>query len=89
MALLLFHYEEYEGINTVTGLIRRWAPPSKNNLTRYIPYVAGRCCVGVNELIRLTHHLPCLIQAIIVRENGYCPYDVCEIRHGITLAHTH
>ncbi len=88
MALLMLHYQEYERIKTVSGLIRRWAPPSSNNLTRYIPYVAGRCCVGVYEVIKITDFLPCLIQAIIVRENGYCPYDACEITRGIALART-
>lgn len=88
MALLMMHYEEYEKIETVSGLIRRWAPPATNDLTSYIPYVAGRCGVGVYEIIKLTDYLPCLVQAIIVRENGYCPYDSCEIKHGIALART-
>ncbi len=88
MAMLIRHYQEYEQLKTVGGLIRRWAPPATNNLSQYIPYVAGRCGLGVNEIIKFTSYLPCLIRAIIVRENGYCPYDECEIKHGIALART-
>jgi hypothetical protein len=72
-------YRNKYGINTVTGIINRWAPPSDNNPTQnYISFVANKA--GVNPDLPLSMvDYPQVVAAMIHFENGYNPYEANEI----------
>jgi len=85
--VLLSYFRKY-GLNTVRGIIDRWAPPSENNTGAYVNHVASVLGVGSDDLIDVTdaHTLEVLTRAIIEHENGRCIYDDATIVGGIDLA---
>ena len=50
---LLSSYGE-KGINTVSGVISKWAPSSENNTGSYASYVANKMGVGTNEQLNMS-----------------------------------
>ncbi len=78
-ARIMRNYRDKYGLNTVTGIINRWAPPSDNNPTdNYIKFVASRAGVGADTPLSMADY-PKVIAAMIHFENGYNPYDQLEI----------
>lgn len=53
MFVLLYTYRLRYGLNTLRGLIGRWAPPSENRTESYIRFVADRCGLDEEEPIDL------------------------------------
>jgi hypothetical protein len=86
MARVLTNYERLHGLNTVAGIIGRWAPPVENDTHSYVGAVARRLGVNPDEPIDLAAHLPALMAAIIHHENGRQPYTVAQIHEGISRA---
>lgn len=86
LARVLSNYQKLHGINTVRGIINRWAPPSENNTGSYINHVASVLGVGVDEPIDVVDHLQDLVVVIIQHENGQQPYSVIQINEGISKA---
>ena len=72
----LIRYIVRDGIDTVAGIISKWAPPSENNTAAYIRGVAH--ALGAEPDDRLGQPNPKLIaglmSAIIRFENGQNPY---------------
>lgn len=70
-------YWTKHGLNTVTGIISRWAPPQdKNNTAAYIAFVANSMGVAANAALDMTDigTMTALVHAIIMRENTEDPY---------------
>ena len=87
LARTLLTYQTRHGLDTIARIIGRWAPPDDGNDTgAYARHVAERLGVGVNEHIDVADHLPRLVAAIIVHENGQCPYPTDVIARGCDLA---
>lgn len=65
-------YSRTHGLHTVQGIISRWAPPSENNTTAYVNFVAGRLGVGPNQTINTSNPQTMyeLLMAIFYYENG-------------------
>jgi hypothetical protein len=65
-------YSHIHGLNTVSGIINRWAPPSENNTGAYVNFVAGRLGVGPYQTITVTDPQTMyeLLMAIFYYENG-------------------
>jgi len=65
-------YSSRYHLNTVAGIINRWAPPSKNDTQAYIQYVAHHLGVQPNETISVRSPLTMydLLMAIFAFENG-------------------
>lgn len=84
----LLAYQERHGLNTVEGIVNRWAPPGENNTGAYVRAVAT--AVGVGPADRLNLRDPQTLQkltaAIIRHENGAQPYPDAVVRAGIDLA---
>ncbi len=85
MGKLLANYERLYGINTVAGLIDRWAPPIENNTQAYINSVAQALGVSPNQPINVKESLGGLVPAIIKHENGMQPYSEDIINNGLAL----
>ncbi|WP_140921178.1 structural protein [Limnobaculum xujianqingii] len=74
---LLGTYQRKYALNSVSGLINRWAPTSENNTGAYINQVAKALGVSPNDWIdtRSKKTAIGLAKAIVDHENGYQPYD--------------
>ncbi|MCL2916077.1 virion protein [Shewanella corallii] len=67
------------GINTIRGIVERWAPREDNNPTEsYIQYVAGQAGISANTPLSQDDY-PKVIKAMIRFENGQCPYSSDEL----------
>jgi hypothetical protein len=88
IAKLLRAYQDYHRLNTVRGIINRWAPPNENDTGAYVAGVAKMIGVGPDEEIsvRGPHIMAGLIKAIIQHENGQQPYSDAVISRGIAMA---
>lgn len=61
----------YQGFDTVTKIIGRYAPPSENNTIAYINAVANAIGVGANDKLDWTKALLSkFVRAVIMHENG-------------------
>lgn len=85
---LLQTYSRKYGLNTVRGLISRWAPSNENNTSAYVKGVANDLGVGADEVISVTQRetLKGLVIAIIKHENGKQPYSDFVINEGVNRA---
>lgn len=86
LARVLKTYESKYGINTVRGIINRWAPAHENNTDAYINHVASVLKVGPDEPFPVSAYLVPLTEAIILHENGVQPYPMAQIVAGVSLA---
>lgn len=75
------------GLDTVHGIIHRWAPTSENDTDAYIAQVCKALRVDEKERLALRNDdvLGDLMQAIIKHENGAQPYTGLQIVSGIRL----
>ncbi len=85
LARTLITYQDRHGLNTLKGIISRWAPPGENNTPAYVLAVAR--AMGIEPTARLDMHDPAimrgLVQAIVRHENGQQPYPEALIRAGV------
>lgn len=88
LAKTLLNYQRLYGINTVRGIINRWAPPTENDTHSYVHHVAHFMGVDADETIQVKDHLLPLVSAIILHENGRNPYAEEVILEGINMATT-
>lgn len=86
LARVLKTYESKYGLNTITDIINRWAPPHENNTESYINHVAQLLGVGPHEPFEVADKLVLLTEAIILHENGENPYSMDTIVEGVSLA---
>lgn len=73
---LLLNYQDRYGLRTIRGIISRFAPSSENDTASYIDFVSRKTQNDPDTFINL-HDVTLLAElalAIIVRENGQCPY---------------
>lgn len=75
--IILRNYQSKYGLKTITGIIKRWAPPNENDTKAYIRSVAQATGTDADKPIDLTdsRKLFPLLQAIIRHENGTQPYE--------------
>jgi hypothetical protein len=86
LTLNLLSYDQ-QGINTVQGIINRWAPPSENKTGNYINQVAKDLGVKPTDQLNVkdANVMRQLVDSIIKFENGKNPYDARTIDTGIAL----
>lgn len=70
LAVTLLTYSRKYGLNTVRGIISRWAPGSENNTAAYIASVSAALGVKPDQVIDVRARLLPLVKAICVHENG-------------------
>jgi hypothetical protein len=87
---LLTYFDRYS-LNTVRGIINRYAPPSENITGSYVNAVSDAVGVQPDDAINLrdSHMLSLLIEGIIRHENGAASAAMvsdADIRSGIERA---
>lgn len=85
LAKLLLNYERLHGLNTVRGIISRYAPSNENNTAAYVSSVSGKLDIDPDTTFSVQTRLPELITAIIHHENGQQPYSEQLIARGIAM----
>lgn len=65
-----------KGLDTIAGIINRWAPPNENNTKAYIEHMARSLGVGPNAKLNMQdpETLAALMRGITMMENGKNPY---------------
>ncbi|WP_337025907.1 structural protein [Pantoea anthophila] len=88
MIIILRNYQRKYGLKTITGIIKRWAPPNENDTQAYIRSVALVTETDADKPIDLTdsRKLFPLLQAIIKHENGTQPYEYDVFIRALDLA---
>lgn len=88
MAKNLLAQQEKHGLNTVEGIVTKYAPPSENNTAAYISTVAKAIGVGPADKLNLKDPatMQKLMTAMIQQENGVQPYSPLQIQHGAEAA---
>ena len=88
IAKIMLTYADAYNLNTVQGVINRWAPPNENNTRAYVSSVAQS--MGVAPADQIDVHVDTvmcsLVKAIILHENGQQPYPDALIEQGVSLA---
>ncbi|RDL43721.1 structural protein [Marinomonas piezotolerans] len=82
-AKLLVNYQKLYGINTVQGLINRYAPSHENPTSAYINHVAAAVGVAPDQPIDVQANLYKLVAAIIKFEIGAVPFSAWYIKNSI------
>lgn len=74
-AKILQAYQESHGINTLRGVINRWAPPSENNTDAYVASVAIWADIEPDDALDLSHYPTVfqLLRAMTRMENSKPP----------------
>ncbi len=78
----------HHGMDTIEDIISKYAPSSENDTAAYIASVCAFCGYDANAhlmLTTLTDLMP-IVQAIIIHENGSCPYTDEQIKNGCQMA---
>ena len=85
---LLFNWYSNYGLDTVSGIINRQAPPSENNTSAYIKYVAENLDVGPDDVLNIYDDdtLLSLANAMTSVEQGSLPWGQDVIAAGLADA---
>ncbi|EBE4781883.1 structural protein [Salmonella enterica] len=88
MIVILRNYQRKHGLNTISGIINRWAPTNENNTQAYIDSVAKSTGATPDQFIRTddSRFMMKLLQAIIRHENGVQPYGFDVFVRAVELA---
>lgn len=88
LARVLNTYQSKHGLNTIRGIIDRWAPSFENNTSAYVQSVANSTGIGADQPLSTydTGTATALAAAIIKHENGQQPYSMATIREGVQMA---
>lgn len=86
-AKILVNYYKLHGLQTIQGIISRWAPGSENNTAAYITDVCSHMAIGPNDVIDLADAevLYQLVSAIIYHENGAINYPTLDIQEAVSM----
>ena len=87
MIITIRNYNRRYGLNTVSKIINRYAPPVENHTDNYINYVAKQMGVDPNEVID-TEHKETMIEMVCAMsfvENGKKAIR-CEVERGWELS---
>ena len=85
---LLGTYGSKYGINTLRGLVNRYAPPSENPTSNYLDFLSEKTGIGPDEEIDLAGRGSDIIPAIIGFEQGKQPFSQEFINRSIEAAGT-
>lgn len=88
IAKIIKTYSNKYGINTVRGIIDRWAPPFENDTDSYVKHVSAVVGVDPDQFIDVHNKavMTALVTTIIEHENGDQPYDIKLIQDGVMMA---
>lgn len=77
MVIIMRNYQIKYGVNTMSGIIQRWAPPNEKNIQAYIDGITQVVGAAAEKLIDLMYSRITIlsVEAIIKHKNGQQPYS--------------
>jgi len=86
-AKLIRNYEKFYGLNSVRGIITKFAPSSENDTENYIAFVAKEIGTNSSNTLNLWDDelMAKMIHAMSIMENGR-HYSLSDARKGVALA---
>ena len=81
LARTLRTYRRNYGLNTIRGIVNRYAPTSENNTSAYMSHAARTLGVSVDAPLDRSDY-PRLMTVIVAHENGIQPYTQAQIKEG-------
>jgi hypothetical protein len=80
LGITLLNFEKIHGLNTVNGIINRYAPPNENDTDAYQTFVSEKIGIDKNIEFNVGLLLPQLMKSIIKFENGknIVPNDILQ-----------
>ena len=77
---LLAYYKKY-GLDTIAGIVKRWAPPNENNTAAYIKSLVDQTGFGADVKLNLEDPkvLAALMAGITKHENGRNPFSQAQL----------
>ena len=84
-AVIFKNYRRLYGIETLAGIVNRWAPTHENPTQSYVNAVSQRTGIPANVPISDSDY-PAIIAAMIHQENGIQPYSMALIEQGVSWA---
>lgn len=87
MAKLLNNYGK-QSVDTIESIIRKWAPSEENETESYIRDISQRLNIPRTQHLNLNSGftVASVVRAIIIHENGCCPYSNEEIMGAVAMA---
>ncbi|TDB48066.1 structural protein [Photorhabdus luminescens] len=87
MIKVIQNYHKKYGINTISGIISRWAPSNENNTDAYINHVCKDTEVTGDQVVDVFNKafMTKLIKSVITMENGSQPYSNAVIDKAFSL----
>lgn len=84
---LLRNYQRKYGLNTVAGLISRWAPSNENNTNAYVGGISKALGIAPDDTVSLSDKDTAirLVKAIICHENGSQSYPDAVFEKAYSL----
>jgi hypothetical protein len=84
----LLAYQDKYGLNTINGIVSRWAPATENDTKSYIATVSKALGVKPDDTLNLRDPatMTKLVGAMIGVENGEQPYSDAQIATGVNAA---
>jgi hypothetical protein len=80
-------YNSKYGLNTLRGIISRWAPSNENNTNSYMAFVSKQLGISPDLIIDVTNRemLAQLVYAMSIMEAGRGWFSLDEARQGVAL----
>jgi hypothetical protein len=87
MSVLLGNYAK-QGVNTLGGIVNRWAPPNENQTSALVANAAKRTGLDPNQPLDLSDPAvrAKVVQALIVQEQGKMPYGQDVVQAGVSAS---
>lgn len=85
----LLSYQRKHGIDTIAGIVNRWAPAGdRNNVPAYISDLSKQTGFAPNQKLNLSDSktLAPLLSGIVKHESGYNPYSADAIERAVQTA---
>lgn len=88
LARTLITYQDKYGLQTVSGIIGRWAPPTENKTDAYISEVITKTGFTADQVVNMHSYadLKAVVTAIIWQENGQQLYTATQLDKALVLA---
>jgi hypothetical protein len=86
LGIVLWNYDNLYGLNTVRGIVGKYAPSGENDTDAYIKYVSDSLGVSPDERVDVDGRLLEIVKAVIRFENGINPYSDKFIASALNIA---
>lgn len=88
MIIILRNYQRKYGLNTISKIVSRWAPPNENDTAAYIDSVAKSVGITPDKNIDVgdSRVMVPMLKAIIRHENGQQPYGFDVFVRAVDMA---